>query len=71
MHQFQGRDKQRGDNGNEKMDAALFWTSELLGVVSMMMMMVMMILLIMLMMTRTKWWPNCAATIKPPHDYQS
>ena len=43
MHQFWGRDKQRGDNGNEKMDAALFWTSELLGVVSMMMMMVMMI----------------------------
>ena len=43
MHQFLGRDKQRGDNGNEKMDAALFWTSELLGVVSMMMMMVMMI----------------------------
>ena len=40
MHQFLGRDKQRGDNGNEKMDAALFWTSELLGVDSMMVMMI-------------------------------
>ena len=44
MHQFWGRDKQRGDNGNEKMDAALFWTSELLGVDSMMMMMMVMMI---------------------------